>query len=303
VEWTKGAGPCARDEAERRINDPSHPWYRKGPLRRADTHKAMNALIQGSAARHTKLWMRAVWREGIVPLLQMHDCLDLSVSSPEQAERVAQLGREAVRLEVPIEVDLKYGRTWGDAKHTWTELCNGIHSGVEAARSEICLPNTETLPRQESEPTQPQNIDTETPWHEDQNQPAAEPEDNRDGGDGYPHGERETGQQVAFFVYHHADGRPYLGVKKTASKQFPQYHWTGASWAKGAPAGLKIPYRLPQLLKAPLDAWILICAGEKDADTAAALGFIATTNPEGERKGAWAPELNAWLSSPATSSR
>jgi hypothetical protein len=66
--------------------------------------------------------MRAVWREGIIPLLQMHDCLDLSVSSPEQAERVAQLGCEAVALEVPVKVDLKYGRTWGDAKHTWKEL-------------------------------------------------------------------------------------------------------------------------------------------------------------------------------------
>ena len=52
---------------------------------------------------------------------------------------------------------------------------------------------------------------------------------------------------------------------------------------------------MPELVKAPLDAWVLICAGEKDADTAAALGFAATTNPEGERKGAWAPELNAWF--------
>ena len=33
-------------------------------------------MIQGSAARHTKLWMRACWREGIVPMLQMHDALD-----------------------------------------------------------------------------------------------------------------------------------------------------------------------------------------------------------------------------------
>jgi DNA polymerase I-like protein with 3'-5' exonuclease and polymerase domains len=123
--WTEGAGPCPREEAERRIKDPEHPWYRRGPLRRADTRLAMNALIQGSAARHTKLWMRACWREGIVPLLQMHDCLDLSVSSPEQAERVAQLAREAVTLLVPIQVDLKYGRTWGDAKHAWAELHNG----------------------------------------------------------------------------------------------------------------------------------------------------------------------------------
>jgi hypothetical protein len=112
---------------------------------------------------------------------------------------------------------------------------------------------------------------------------------------GYPHGERDTGHQIAFFIYQHADGRPYLGVKKTSTKQFPQYHWTGSSWAKGAPQGPKIPYRLPELIKAPLDAWVLICAGEKDAATAAALGFAATTNPEGERKGAWVPELNAWF--------
>jgi hypothetical protein len=125
VAWAKGAGPCSREEAERRIDDPQHPWYRHHALRRADTHKALNALIQGSAARHTKLWMRAVWREGIVPLLQMHDALECSVSSPEQAERVAQLGCEAVTLELPIRVDLKYGRSWGDAKHTWKELHQG----------------------------------------------------------------------------------------------------------------------------------------------------------------------------------
>ena len=41
--------------------------------------------------------------------------------------------------------------------------------------------------------------------------------------DGYPHGEHNTGHQVAFFVYHHADGRPYLGVKKTSTKQFVQH--------------------------------------------------------------------------------
>jgi DNA polymerase-1 len=122
VAWTEGAGPCPREEAERRIVDPKHPWHRRQGLCRADTHKAMNALIQGSAARHTKLWMRAVWREDIVPLLQMHDCLDCSVSSREQAELVARLGCEAVQLDVPMRVDLKFGRNWGDAKHTWEEL-------------------------------------------------------------------------------------------------------------------------------------------------------------------------------------
>ena len=120
--WQKGAGPCSFEEARARLRDPNHPWYRRGPLYRTHTHTALNALIQGSAARHTKLWMRAVWREGIAPLLQMHDALECSVSSREQAELVARLGEEAVQLAVPMRVDLKFGRNWGDAKHTWEEL-------------------------------------------------------------------------------------------------------------------------------------------------------------------------------------
>jgi hypothetical protein len=66
--------------------------------------------------------MRAVFREGIVPLLQMHDCLDCSVRTHEQAELVAQFGCDAVSLEVPMRVDLKFGRSWGDASHAWEEL-------------------------------------------------------------------------------------------------------------------------------------------------------------------------------------
>src|SRR5262249_29213318 len=118
--WEKGTGPCELEEARRRTRDPGHPWYGR-QLYRAECRLALNALIQGSAAYHTKLWMRACWREGIVPLLQMHDSLSLSVSSPEQAARVAQLGCEAVSLRVPMLVDVKFGHTWGDAKHSWEE--------------------------------------------------------------------------------------------------------------------------------------------------------------------------------------
>jgi DNA polymerase I-like protein with 3'-5' exonuclease and polymerase domains len=119
--FAKGAGPCSLEEAQRRRADPEHAWHGRY-LRRYKVHTALNALIQGSAARHTKLWMRAVWREGVVPLLQMHDALDCSVTSREQGELVARLGYEAVALKVPIVVDLKFGRTWGDATHTWAEL-------------------------------------------------------------------------------------------------------------------------------------------------------------------------------------
>jgi DNA polymerase I-like protein with 3'-5' exonuclease and polymerase domains len=119
--WEEGAGPCSRAEADRRTHDPGHPWYGR-PLYRADTRKALNALVQGSGARYVKLWMREVWRSGVTPMLQMHDSLDLSVASPEQAEMVTRLGEEVIKLEVPMRVDVKFGRTWADAKHTWAEL-------------------------------------------------------------------------------------------------------------------------------------------------------------------------------------
>jgi DNA polymerase I-like protein with 3'-5' exonuclease and polymerase domains len=135
--WSKAAGPCELEEAHARVRDSGHPWYRQ-QLQRVDRHTALNALIQGSAARHTKLWMRAVWREGIVPLLQMHDCLDCSIGSREQAEVVARLGEEAVQLDVPMRVDLKFGRTWGDASHTWDEL-NGAAPRMAATTSTIVV--------------------------------------------------------------------------------------------------------------------------------------------------------------------
>jgi hypothetical protein len=164
--WQKGLGPCPRGEAEERVRNPDHPWYGK-QLWLANTRKAMNALIQGSAARHTKRWMRACWREGIVPLLQMHDALDCSVSSPEQAERVAQLGSDAVRLEVPMQVDLAFGRTWGDAKHTWEERHTapeksttiGIASPIDTERREEILDNNDVddkpINHEEELPPQP----------------------------------------------------------------------------------------------------------------------------------------------------
>ena len=165
--WEKGLGPCSREEAVRRTCDPGHPWYGQ-KLYRADTRKALNALIQGSAARHTKLWMRACWREGIIPLLQMHDALDCSVSSPEQAELVAQLGREAVQLEVPMQVDLKFGRNWGDAKHTWEELHAETSPRIELA---VELPDVSEQTQREGPKISNDSGETpvSAPWESDEN--------------------------------------------------------------------------------------------------------------------------------------
>src|SRR6516165_4363979 len=92
--------------------------------------------------------MRACWREGILPLLQMHDALECSVATREQGELVARLGCEAVRLEVPMQLDLKFGRSWGDAKHAWEEL-NGIASTKPKPES---APKLEPEPKSEPDP-------------------------------------------------------------------------------------------------------------------------------------------------------
>ena len=47
--------------------------------RRAYTYKALNKLIQGSAADMTKKAMVELYKEGIIPHIQVHDELDISV--------------------------------------------------------------------------------------------------------------------------------------------------------------------------------------------------------------------------------
>ena len=106
--------PCDRDEAIRRINDEEHLWSGM-KIRRAFTHKAMNRIIQGGAARQMKKSMLLIWRERIVPLLQMHDELDFSTADERVGETVSEIMRTSVETRVPMLVDGDWGTTWGDA--------------------------------------------------------------------------------------------------------------------------------------------------------------------------------------------
>jgi len=85
-------------------------------LKRAYTYKALNRLIQGSAADMTKLAMLEVRKQGIVPLLQVHDELDFSLGSEEEKQTVKEAMINCVNLSVPIEVDMEIGASWGEIK-------------------------------------------------------------------------------------------------------------------------------------------------------------------------------------------
>jgi len=86
----------------------------KPNIRRAFTYKALNKLIQGSAADMTKQAMLNLYREGIVPHIQIHDELDISVESPQQAKKIIEIMEEAVTLKIPNKVDYESGNNWGE---------------------------------------------------------------------------------------------------------------------------------------------------------------------------------------------
>ena len=86
------------------------------PLKRAFTYKALNKLIQGSAADMTKKSMVALYKNGIIPHIQIHDEVDISVESDKQAEEIIQIMETAVELKVPNKVDYEKGKNWGDIK-------------------------------------------------------------------------------------------------------------------------------------------------------------------------------------------
>ena len=85
-------------------------------IKRAFTYKALNKLIQGSAADMTKKAMLDLYKEGIVPHIQIHDELDISVQSKEQVNKIIDIMENAVKLKVPNKVDYESGNNWGEIK-------------------------------------------------------------------------------------------------------------------------------------------------------------------------------------------
>ena len=88
--------------------------YGRNRIRRAFTYKALNKLIQGSAADMTKKAMVDLYKEGVIPHIQIHDELDISVESDDAAKKIIDIMENAVSLEVPNKVDYESGKTWGD---------------------------------------------------------------------------------------------------------------------------------------------------------------------------------------------
>ena len=97
--------------------------YPDSRLKRAQTRKGMNSLIQGGAADMTKLAM-LVWFERLheVPYCQVHDEMDIGVRDAEHAETLKGAMDDCIEIEmgkpltVPMKAEADLGPNWGYLK-------------------------------------------------------------------------------------------------------------------------------------------------------------------------------------------
>ena len=95
--------------------DPNYMDYFERYYTPAFTYKALNRLIQGSAADMTKKAMVDLHEKGIVPHIQIHDELCFSITDHE-TKLIQSVMEETIPLEVKNKVDFESGPNWGTIK-------------------------------------------------------------------------------------------------------------------------------------------------------------------------------------------
>lgn len=89
-------------------------------IKRAHTHKALNARIQGTAADIMKKAMVDVWESGlckeVVPMLTVHDELDFSTTNEKAIMQVREIMEQSTQISIPLLIDVEKGKNWGEVK-------------------------------------------------------------------------------------------------------------------------------------------------------------------------------------------
>jgi DNA polymerase I-like protein with 3'-5' exonuclease and polymerase domains len=106
--WPNKEIPLSYDQALR-------VWEGR-PLRRSFTHKALNALVQGSSADMIKKAMIDLHEAGIMPQITVHDEIDFSFNNNQDLVMAQEIMENCVKLHVPLKVDVETGPNWGDIK-------------------------------------------------------------------------------------------------------------------------------------------------------------------------------------------
>ncbi len=122
--WVNGVVPLPYKQAIKRYGD---------NIQRAATHKALNRVLQGSAADEMKMAMLLCYEQGLFreigpPRLTVHD--ELVFSDPggynDTFDEIERVMTHALPLRIPLLVDAEIGPDWGHAKynvHTEYDYC------------------------------------------------------------------------------------------------------------------------------------------------------------------------------------
>lgn len=89
--------------------------YGRANIKRAFTYKALNRLIQGSAADQTKQAIVSCYELGHLPIVQIHDELCFNVKDKKDIEKIKTVMQDCVKLNVPNVVDIALGKNFGEA--------------------------------------------------------------------------------------------------------------------------------------------------------------------------------------------
>ena len=60
--------------------------------------------------------MVLLYEKDILPHIQIHDELCISISNEEQAKKIKDIMEQAIKLEIPNKVDYESGPNWGSIK-------------------------------------------------------------------------------------------------------------------------------------------------------------------------------------------
>lgn len=86
------------------------------------TYKALNAIIQGSAADIMKKSMVDSWNSGVydvlIPLITVHDEIDVSIPDSQIGmdafKELNEIMKKTIKLKVPLGTEKEIGKSWGD---------------------------------------------------------------------------------------------------------------------------------------------------------------------------------------------
>jgi DNA polymerase I-like protein with 3'-5' exonuclease and polymerase domains len=84
---------------------------------RANLNKALNAIIQGSSGDQIKLAIRELYKENLMPHIQVYDEINSTIYSDSQAKRIQEIMETIIPdIVVPMVADIHIGPSWGEAE-------------------------------------------------------------------------------------------------------------------------------------------------------------------------------------------